>query len=286
MVDARLIVRFEGPNISEEGVSLDDLQKTLRYVQDAMRLMVRHLADYRKPGRLPNRLQRESKLRLIGASPGSLVAELGLASSDEHNPTEGYGRQAIARIVGAENVRSLPESVGNALSRIAANLSPEVAVVQLADPHSGRHVEFWREVYVAAPMPAPPVADAMERALVHGRLRAVDWEERTAKLVPYQGRPIDLRFDASHDRQMLELAMQYVEVRGQGRFDSYDQWRYIQVEEVRGTRSWNEPFDLEAFLNDPNPKIFDPDKVIRASEPFDVDEFIQFIKSSRKDNNA
>ena len=46
-------------------------------------------------------------------------------------------------------------------------------------------------------------------------------------------------------------------------------------------RSWNEPFDLEAFLNDPNPKIFDPDKVVTASEPFDVDEFNRLIRESR-----
>jgi hypothetical protein len=53
------------------------------------------------------------------------------------------------------------------------------------------------------------------------------------------------------------------------------------VEEIQGARSWNEPFNLEAFLNDPNPKIFDPDKVIRASEPFDVHEFIRVIREGR-----
>ena len=55
----------------------------------------------------------------------------------------------------------------------------------------------------------------------------------------------------------------------------------IQIEEIRGTGSLNEPFDLEAFLNDPNPKIFDSDRVIRASEPFDVDEFIRVIREGR-----
>ena len=45
-----------------------------------------------------------------------------------------------------------------------------------------------------------------------------------------------------------------------------------------------EPFDLEAFLNSPNPKVFDPQKVVRASEPFDVDEFINFIRATR--NNS
>ncbi len=44
-----------------------------------------------------------------------------------------------------------------------------------------------------------------------------------------------------------------------------------------------EPFDMEVFLNDPNPNVFDPEKVVRASEPFDVDEFIRFIHDARQD---
>ena len=46
-------------------------------------------------------------------------------------------------------------------------------------------------------------------------------------------------------------------------------------------RHWSEPFDLEAFLNDPNPKIFDPDKVVISSRPFDVDAFNSLIRESR-----
>ena len=48
--------------------------------------------------------------------------------------------------------------------------------------------------------------------------------------------------------------------------------------------SWNEPFDKEAFLNNPAPSIFDPDQVVRASKPFDVDEFISYIRESRDDS--
>lgn len=46
---------------------------------------------------------------------------------------------------------------------------------------------------------------------------------------------------------------------------------------------WNEPFDKEVFLNDANPSVFDPAKVVRASEPFDADEFIRYIHESRDD---
>ena len=43
-----------------------------------------------------------------------------------------------------------------------------------------------------------------------------------------------------------------------------------------------EPFDLEAFLNAPNPRIFDPERVVMASEPFDVDEFVRVIHEGRE----
>ena len=41
------------------------------------------------------------------------------------------------------------------------------------------------------------------------------------------------------------------------------------------------PFDLETFLSAPNPKLFDPEKVVTASEPFDVEEFIRIIREGR-----
>ena len=46
-------------------------------------------------------------------------------------------------------------------------------------------------------------------------------------------------------------------------------------------RSMWEPFDREAFLRDPDPKIFDPAAVVSASEPFDVDEFIRVVREGR-----
>ena len=40
-------------------------------------------------------------------------------------------------------------------------------------------------------------------------------------------------------------------------------------------------FDLEAILHPRNPKVFDPDNIVRASEPFDVDEFLNVIYEGR-----
>ena len=42
-----------------------------------------------------------------------------------------------------------------------------------------------------------------------------------------------------------------------------------------------EAFDMEKFLSNPNPKIFDPKKVVTASELFDVDEFVRTIHEGR-----
>ena len=53
---------------------------------------------------------------------------------------------------------------------------------------------------------------------------------------------------------------------------------------INQAASWGEPFDKSAFLNNPNPRIFDPEQVVRASEPFDVDEFINYIHESRDES--
>ena len=80
---------------------------------------------------------------------------------------------------------------------------------------------------------------------------------------------------------MRRLAARHVTVRGSGRFGGDGRWDSVRVEDIEGDRSMWEPFDREAFLNDPDPKIFDPAEVVGASEPFDVDEFIRVIREGR-----
>ena len=106
----------------------------------------------------------------------------------------------------------------------------------------------------------PPVLD--EPALVEGRLMEVNWASGTAELHYIPQRVVPLRFDPALNDDMRRLATQYVEIRGRGRFNDNDEWDIIYVEQITSTRSWSEPFDLETFRNDPNPKIFDPDKVV------------------------
>ena len=125
----------------------------------------------------------------------------------------------------------------------------------------------------------PPILD--ESALVEGRLMAVNWAYGTAELHYIPHRIVPLRFDPALNDDMRRLATQYVEIRGRGRFKDNDEWDVIYVEQITSTRSWSEPFDLDAFRNDPNPKIFDLEKVVTVSEPFDVDEFIRVIHEGR-----
>ena len=124
-----------------------------------------------------------------------------------------------------------------------------------------------------------PILD--ESALVEGRLMEVNWAYGTAELHYIPQRVVPLRFDPALNDDMRRLATQYVQIRGRGRFNDNDEWDIIYVEQITCTRSWSEPFDLEAFRNAPNPKIFDPEKVVTVSEPFDVDEFIRVIHEGR-----
>ncbi len=118
-----------------------------------------------------------------------------------------------------------------------------------------------------------------ETALIHGRLVDVDLKKGTAILDAYLDSRVPLRFDACQEQEMLRLEKKFVEVRGHGWISDEDEWIAIVVEEIAPPPP---PRTVEEILNDPNPKIFDPDTIPRASEPFDVDEFICAIRADRE----
>ena len=118
-------------------------------------------------------------------------------------------------------------------------------------------------------------------AILFGWLREVNWASGTAQLHDYGSGYVSLRFAPALGDDMRRLATEYVEARGRGRFDKHDRWTTVKVEKVSDTPSWREPFDIDALLKNPNPKIFDPEKVVTVSEPFDVDEFIRVIHEGR-----
>ena len=117
-----------------------------------------------------------------------------------------------------------------------------------------------------------------EPALMYGRLVDVDPEAGTAVLNAYMDFRVPLRLSGTRIEAALNLKQKFVKVTGQGWFDENDQWLAVDVDEICLPEP---PRSIDEILNDPNPKIFDPDKVVRASEPFDVDKFLKGIYEGR-----
>ena len=118
-----------------------------------------------------------------------------------------------------------------------------------------------------------------EPALIQGRLKFVNLRSGTAGLDAFSKKAVPLRFDSSLGREMLRLESKLVKVKGHGWISDEDEWIVINVEEITDPSS--EMRTTEEILNDPNPKLFDSDTVPRASEHFDVEEFIRVIRESR-----
>ncbi len=274
----QLSLTLEGPRVAEGGVPVAALITTLEGVQDAMRLMVEHLGEQQpKRGRRPKWIQEQSALRLVSTKPGSFVAELAREPSGNVEVFQrDYGLRAFDALQnwnGSEN-STLPGVVTARLYQIPSAL-PQGVRVWLGGADDSRRVEIKRRSR------ARRVGPGTEEALLHGWLKAVNWDKRTAQLHRSVGGYVRLRFDEPLDEAMLDLAKQYVEVRGRGRFRKDGVWTAVDVMQLSGTRSWHEPFDMATFLDDPNPKVFSSKNVVTASEPFDVDEFNRAIREGR-----
>lgn len=115
--------------------------------------------------------------------------------------------------------------------------------------------------------------------IAHGWLRNVDPEEGTAQLERIGTEPVPLRFSPALIPEVGPMESRFVTVSGQGWISEEDEFALIDVEEFVDPASGKRT--IEEILNDPNPKVFDPDKVVRASEPFDVEEFLRIIREGR-----
>ena len=119
-----------------------------------------------------------------------------------------------------------------------------------------------------------------EPMFTYGRLTEVDPEQGSATLNSYHDRQVPLRFDSGVAKDVVKLARKFVGVRGMGWYDDNDDWVVIVIEELEYPTE--KPFDLDEFRSNPNPRLFDPDNIIRTLEPYDADEFNRFIKSLRR----
>ena len=276
----QLHVRFEGPRVMDDGVPLDDLQKTFYHIQRAVRFMVSHLSGIAVTrGRPPKLVREQSSMRLLRTSPGSLVAELELSRpplQSKHRKEDGL--QAIDAILSweGENDHRLPPKVANELLAVGEKLSQEIESVLLQDQFRDRTLVL-RSTKVEHARDRSNTVDAF----LQGQLLEVNWSSRTAQLHRYQTEYVPLRFEASLDESMQHLARQFVEIKGTGRLSGDGVWKFVHVNRVSETRSWSEPFDSERFLSDPSPKVFSTENMVVATDPFDVDDFIRIIHEGR-----
>jgi hypothetical protein len=125
--------------------------------------------------------------------------------------------------------------------------------------------------------------DTLVPALLYGRLKDVNLKQRTAQLVRYPDDRVPLRFDDDLDDEMVRNEdRQYIEVTGHGIINKDDRWEIVYAEGINHNRDGG--FDLEAFLNNPNPKIFDPDNIVTiemTDEEWEI--FESAFRESRKD---
>ena len=272
----RLIVTFDEEGSDEHSVPVDGFAVALEGLQDAVRLMVEHLGGREPgPGRPPTWVRDQSALRLVAVGPGSFAATLTLQPPpDGQAYLENFGPRALDALLGWDGREdsTLPNSVAEKLFDMTFAL-PDAMRLWLGGVNEQRKVEIKR---VERDEASAPVT---EHALLSGWLKEVNWDRLTAQLHDSTGGYVRLRFDAELYDAMRRLATEFVEVRGPGRFNPRDEWTGIRVERIKETRSWREPFELEGALHDPKP--FDPEHVITASEPFDVDEFVRIIHEGR-----
>ncbi len=282
MTAARMNITFDLPDDSA-GIPVPDLNETVKCVQNAVLLMAAHLAGVATPGHPPEWLRRQSTLRALEAPADTHTIALGLPPAEAAADGQNYGAAALEAISGwkGSGDQALPRSVVQQLSAIGRGLSPDVSRVWLRDAASGMSISVGRADRDDAALARPGAADSKsEEALLYGRLMEVNWKNGTAELHSYGESPVSLRFEASLNEAMRQLATRYVAVRGIGRFNTRDEWETITVQDIEAERSV-----LDNFYSR-EPKIFDPEKATSFyrhddDDPVDIEEFIRVIYEAR-----
>ncbi len=279
-----LIVTLDKPGADESGVLVEDLQPVLEGVTKAVRLMVSHLGGRSPgPGRVPDWVRDQSRLRMTTVRTGSLVVEFA------HDPPPGrpvqlsweesYGERAVRALRdwdGREG-STLPPVVTDCLWDAASSLS-DGCQLWLGGQTEPRRVEIKRRITDTG----GPVK-VEEEALLQGWLKEVNWAKGTAQLHSYVGGYVRLEFDSSLEDEMLRLATQYVEVEGTGLFSDEGDCKKVTVSALSNDRSWGEQFDMDAFLDAADAKIFYPDETVTVDlTDEEWERFNQAIREGRE----
>ena len=100
MTRSSLIVTLDRPGTDESGVLVEDFQPVLDGVTRAVQLMVGHLGGRPPgPGRVPDWVRDQSRLRLSSTRPGSFVLELTLDPPPNRQLLlENFGEQAVSAL--------------------------------------------------------------------------------------------------------------------------------------------------------------------------------------------
>lgn len=81
------------------------------------------------------------------------------------------------------------------------------------------------------------IVELVEDALVMGKLMAVDWTKKTARLDRFRQKSVKLRFGKALAETMREYATQFVQIEGEGCLRAPDtdkeEWVDIEVKSVR-----------------------------------------------------
>ena len=257
-----LIVTLDKPGADESGVLVEDFQPVLEGVTRAVQLMVSHLGGRSPgPGRIPDWVRDQSRLRITTVRTGSLVVEF------THDPPAGqppqlswesHGEQAIRALRdwdGREG-STLPPVVTECLWGAASGLS-DGWQLWLGSQSEPRRIEIKRrDTDKIVPVKVE------EEALLQGWLKEVNWAKGTAQLHSYTGSYVCLEFDSSLEEEMRRLATRYVEVEGTGLFSDEGDCKKVTVNALSNDPPWGEPFDTDAFLNAADAKLFYPDETL------------------------
>lgn len=262
---------------------MDDLYRTVRRLRLALRRLLEHDPE-RAPreGRKRGWARRESAMRVGAAAPGSLQVPLSVGPAGGGPPGWRDFREAtVARLLDRAD---LPRGVENELEAIEGGLSDAVASVRLSPAGKNGRLRNARPLEFRPRKKAPPTetVEESENVILNGWLREVNWAKGTAQLHDFYGEKIvRLRFEPTLADAVTRFANEFAIIRGHGAFDAEGNWKVVRVKELHGPRSYREPFNREAALKNPNPKIFDPDAMVPCSEPFDLDEFLRIVREDR-----